>query len=158
MLQFDELETMIQLWNIRSRRGAYRQLDRLIRSQNVWVVLASSPRLDYQLRTDLTSQALLGKEKMLIQRYQQLDVLETPAIDKPLALELMKRVEHLYRSAYDNGMINHEPLDGTIVQTWMQTASHDPRRLIRIIVERLDRSRRIVTQRTLDSSATTGET
>ena len=81
MLQFDELETMIQLWNVRSRRGAYRQLDRLIRSQNVWVVLASSPRLDYQLRTDLTSQALLGKEKMLIQRYQQLDVLETRSED-----------------------------------------------------------------------------
>lgn len=55
MVQFDELETIDQLWNSVSRRSAYRTLYKLMNLPHIWPVFAATEKLNRRLWLDKQS-------------------------------------------------------------------------------------------------------
>ncbi|MGI8838861.1 MAG: BREX system ATP-binding domain-containing protein [Pyrinomonadaceae bacterium] len=52
MIQYDELETVGQLWSVVSRQSAYRMLHTLTNMKSVWSIFATTDRLSQQLSFD----------------------------------------------------------------------------------------------------------
>lgn len=139
MIQYDELETVGQLWNVRSRQSAYKILYSLTGLKSVWSVCATTDRLGQQLYVDEKSGKLFDVEALhFISRYKRLPLLNPPVIDARLAAELLRHVEALYRRVYD--MPANVNVD-QVLDRWLRMPFRNPRRLIRHAIDYLDRTR-----------------
>lgn len=137
MIQFDELETLAQLWNYASRRSAYRILNSLTSLEYVWSVFATTERLNYYLNSDKYRTSDYEALSFL-DRYKDFPVMQPPMIDGFLAYELLKRIDKLYRSVYSFGK---DPNLYQVADQWKRMSFNNPRRLIRLAIDRMDRNR-----------------
>jgi hypothetical protein len=139
MVQFDELETVVQLWNVVSRRGAYKTLNRLSNLKNVWSIYAATERLSRLMEMDRLSGKVTDPEaRKFLDSYAKLPTFSPPALNLHLGRELVTRIERLYRGVY--------PLPASVslsqvVEKWGRMSFNNPRRLIRHTIDHLDRNR-----------------
>lgn len=144
---FDEAETIDQLWNIRSRVGAYGMLSRLCRMDAVWPVFGVTERFNRTAIMDaarVSNSALAGIEdaRAFLESWQndKFLVVEPPPISLSAARRLAENVAKIYSEAYPNGQIAARLIDGSVAE-WRDNPSRNPRRLIRLVIGRLDQAR-----------------
>jgi hypothetical protein len=137
LLEFDELETIEQLWNRASRKGAYRILRQILNLNNVWSVFAATEKVNKILEWD---KYMISDIEALtfIDQFLSLPALRTPGLDHARALDLVGRLETLYRSAYP---VLPSIAGAEIVDRWERMAISNHRRLIRYAVDCFDRYR-----------------
>jgi hypothetical protein len=144
VLVFDEAETIDQLWNIRSRFGAYTVLGKLCQLSAVWCVFGITARFDRTVAEDLSR---IASERISVSHdadwflkswhQGRFKTIVPPPVDRMNATELAKAVECLYRAAYPSIPLDDKLIRGC-VQDWTQNPSQNPRRLIRLLIHRLD--------------------
>jgi len=140
VLLFDEVETIDQLWSYRSRLVAYEVMARLAQMRSVWAVFAVTARFDKVVAVDAPRSE--GNARWLLQGLgaRAFEAFDAPSLDRAKASKLASAVADLYREAYPSTKI----ADGQIqycVEEWGRNPSRNPRRLIRLVVNRLDLSR-----------------
>jgi len=145
---FDEAETVDQLWNIRSRLTAYTTIGSMCQSAGLWAIFGITERFNQTLAEDIRR---LAQERFFVEqnahwfltRWQKtsFDIVTPPSIDRALARMVAERVAKLYRDAYQVDL-NEVHFD-QVVAEWASNPIRNPRRLIRSIVERMDRARQI---------------
>jgi P-loop Domain of unknown function (DUF2791) len=148
VLILDEAETIDQLWNVRSRLSAYHVLGRLFEMESLWCVLGSTFRFDRTIRSDISNDVIATAvmtpaAKSFLQgwRREQYKIMEPPAINRNGADELAHTITSLYQTAYSHSGENG--IRERCVDEWMRNPVRNPRRLIRLLVHRLDVSRRL---------------
>jgi hypothetical protein len=144
VLELDELETLEQLWNYRSRLGAYSILGRLVAMNHVLPFFAVTDRFRWQIDSDirfrgtlndpgLSQSALRFLEAWIKERFPKLrPVVMTPA----LARTLVGRIVDLYEGCY--GPLDGVPDPQEVVRSWAGSPVRSPRTLIRRAVFQLD--------------------
>lgn len=144
---FDEVETIDQLSNYRSRLTAYSVLGRLCRMKAAWCILGITDRFDRSVEADcargLADSPVASEDaRWFLKSWARgaLEVFEPPVIDLKLARELAWRVARLYEEAYGTGPTDERVLERCL-SDWRSNPSRNPRRLIRLLVYRLDISR-----------------
>jgi hypothetical protein len=144
VIVFDEAETVDQLWNIRSRLGAYSVLGQLCRIPGVWCVFGITARFDRTLAADLDrirSEGMsVGADADWFLRgwaRGEFRTLLPPTVDHTNVTQLARAIERLYRVAYPSVTVD-DKLIRRCVQEWIQNPSQNPRRLIRRLVHCLD--------------------
>jgi hypothetical protein len=141
-LELDELETLDQLWNSRSRKGAYEVLGRLIQMQHVLPIFAVTARFRSIVHQDATSIPDLGTAGLeFINGWQrkQYPLLRATELTRYSALKLARRIESLYAQAYGTPS-SHAEL-GPVVGEWSGLSTRSPRALLRRVVHHLDVNR-----------------
>lgn len=145
---FDEAETIDQLWNIRSRLTAYTTIGSMCQSAGLWVIFGITERFNRTLAADIERLAwdrfpVKENAHWFLTHWQKgaFDTVKPPSIDKVLAPMVAERVAELYRDAYEIDL-NNLHFD-QVVTEWAKNPVRNPRRLIRSIVEKIDRSRQI---------------
>jgi hypothetical protein len=148
ILIFDEVETIDQLWNVRSRMGAYTTLGELASMDHVWCIFAVTARFDAIIQRDLTGGILaqpgVTKEAngFLRSLYRDVDLVAPPIVDKKSASELATRILDLYRQTHALRVSDGAGLSN-VVDSWCRDPRSNPRTLIRAVIDRLDRLRPI---------------
>jgi hypothetical protein len=138
MVEFDELETVGQLWNSASRQSAYKILKQILDLRHVWSVFAATEKVNRVLVWDREWKLRDGIAKTFVDDYLKLPVLKTPGLDQRDARELVGRLETLYRRAYPTTpSIELRP----ILDHWNRMAISNHRRLIRYTIDYFDRHR-----------------
>ena len=129
VLFFDEAETIDQLWNIRSRIGAYNVMGRLCQNQCTWCIFGITKRFERQLQEDfrkeiLSRSDLSDEARWFLRswRARAFDILDTPVIEGDLATELARRTGRLYRAAHslvvpEQPLLDHCVDDGGSAET-----------------------------------------
>jgi hypothetical protein len=148
VLLFDEVETIDQLWNVRSRRLAYSVLGALSRMDNVWCIFAVTARFDRALEGDLRGAlddpGLSEAARWFLEEWEKkrLELMDPPRVDGEGARLLAERVERLYELAHGFRLADRR---GVLrcVEEWSEDAGGNPRTLIRRVVDCLDRRRPI---------------
>jgi len=139
MIQFDELESVVQLWNIVSRRSAYKTLHHLTSLENVWTVFATTKKLNSQIDADVKSGRIRTAEaESFISRYSDFPELEPPFLSQVYANTLLSRILKLYKEAY---VVSQEIRLQEVLDLWNKMPFGNPRRLIRLAIDHLDRHR-----------------
>jgi hypothetical protein len=148
-LLFDEAETIDQLWNVRSRMGAYNVLGCLCRSPYTWCIFGITKRFERQLRVDLSCGILdrydLSENARWFLRSWHggaFQVLGTPVVEGDLATELARRVGELYCAAHFLPFPK-QSLIGPWVEEWRRSEVRNPRTLVRLVVNHLDVLRKL---------------
>jgi hypothetical protein len=142
VLELDELETLDQLWNSRSRKGAYEVLGRLIQMKHVLPVFAVTARFRLLVDQDFVSVPDLGasaSEFMNGWRRRQYTLLRSSDFSEESALTLAGRVDDLYSQAYGTSTLR-----GTlpqVVSDWSRMPTRSPRTLVRRVIHHLDVAR-----------------
>lgn len=149
IIVFDEVETIDQLWNVRSRMSAYSVMGQLCRLDAVWPIFGITERFDRTLNHDLDRGALqydftTNSASWFLRAWQRADftVLEPPSVDARNARTLATTVAKLYESAYA-GTFSDERLVNRCVEEWLGNPGRNPRRLVRVLIHRLDANRRL---------------
>jgi hypothetical protein len=147
VLVFDEAETIDQLWNIRSRLSAYEVMGRLCRLRSIWCVFGITDRFDRVIQNDVAKDAALlnrtGQHAAWFIRAwsnAHLPTLTPPIVDGKNAHALANAVVRLYRMAYPSASVEDHVVRGC-VDEWKANPSRNPRRLIRVLIHRLDAAR-----------------
>jgi hypothetical protein len=147
VLVFDEAETIDQLWNIRSRLSAYEVMGRLCRLPSIWCVFGITDRFDRVIQNDVAKDAALlngtGQHAAWFIRAwsnAHLPTLTPPIVDGKNAHALANAVVRLYRMAYPSASVEDRVVRGC-VDEWKANPSKNPRRLIRVLIHRLDAAR-----------------
>jgi hypothetical protein len=147
VLLFDELETIDQLWNRRSRATAYDALGGFLDAPGTWCVFGITERFVRVVREDARSDLYWnassgGRRFLAIWREGQEELFAPPKVAENEALELAVVVERMYRDAYpDTGDCRADVRSA--VSDWSRNAARNPRRLVRAIVDACDRARPI---------------
>lgn len=145
VLLFDELETIDQLWNRRSRAVAYEALGCFLDAPGTWCVFGVTERFLRLVREDAHSdlywQASTGGRRFLkMWREGGAELIAPPEIADQEALKLAGVVERMYREVYpETGECSADV--GYAVTDWSRNAARNPRRLIRAIIDACDRAR-----------------
>jgi bacteriophage exclusion system BrxC/D-like protein len=149
VLIFDECETIDQLANYRSRLTAYGVFGRLCRTKPLWCIFGITDRFDLTLKTDIDrgladSSAASDDARWFLKAWARgvIASFEPPAVDARLARDLAKRVACLYADAYGECPEGDAIVDRCMTE-WTSNPSRNPRRLIRLVVDRLDTTRGI---------------
>ncbi len=147
VLLFDEAETIHQLWNIRSRIVAYDVIAELSRMKTIWCVFGITDRFDHTIAADLQAGILnaygitpAAASFLKAWQRQEYESVEPPAIETGSACTLAGLVATLYDEAYDLGGGNGRTVDKCLAE-WVTNPSRNPRRLIRLLIHRLDLNR-----------------
>jgi P-loop Domain of unknown function (DUF2791) len=147
VLLFDEAETIDQLWNVRSRLSAYAVLGDLCHMDAVCCVFGITERFAATVRDDLnrgmlnyTSAPVNAQWFLRAWRDERFCVIEPPAIEISDAAKLADALLDLYRNAYPDHRIDRRALAPCIVE-WARNPVRNPRRLIRMVVNKLDQGR-----------------
>ena len=149
VLLFDEVETLDQLWNVRSRKGAYDVLGTLSRMDHVWCIFAVTARFDNVLGWDvpdvLSDDGLSKNARWFLRKWQKcdLDVLEPPAVDRRTGERLALKIAELYERAHAFRPQDPAALAARVAD-WMADPGRNPRTLIRMLIDELDRDRPII--------------
>lgn len=141
VLMLDEAETIDQLWNIRSRLSAYAVLGRPFRIESLWCVLGSTHKFDQTIRSDLSNATLATTDAATFLKgweREEYQVVEPPVIGRQGARELAQAVTSLYQLAYHQVRTDTATLWERCVEDWMRNPIRNPRRLVRLLVHRLD--------------------
>lgn len=148
VLILDEAETIDQLWNIRSRLSAYHVLGRMFEMKSLWCVLGSTFRFDRTIRSDLARDVLgaatiTPAARKFLQGWtnEQYRMMEPPAITRRRAQELALMITSLYQSAYSS--TDTDDIRERCLDEWMRNPVRNPRRLVRLLIHRLDVSRKL---------------
>jgi len=143
VLMLDEVETIDQLWNIRSRAGAYAVLGSLLNMKPVLTIMAVSQRFDRVIEQDIHNgifarQWLTLPARQFLHRWQrdEHEVAEPPRFNVPMARVLAHRVAALYTSAY--GVTCTQNALNDTIRKWSKEPFRNPRSLIRGVVNELD--------------------
>jgi hypothetical protein len=142
VLELDELETLDQLWNSRSRKGAYEVLGRLIQMKYVLPIFAVTARFRSIVHQDATLIPDLGAAALeFINGWQrkQYPLLCSTELNRDSALKLARRIESLYAQAYGTPSSRAEL--APVVSEWSGLPTRSPRSLLRRVVHYLDVSR-----------------
>jgi hypothetical protein len=144
VLVFDEAETIDQLWNIKSRLSAYSVLGKLLSAPHLWCVLGVTERFGRTVQMDLDRGCLEHSSvtdvaTTFLRTWKQncYPMMAPPSIGAKQARRLGDRIYDLYVEAYGPASVGRDCLDG-IVDSWRNNPAQNPRRLIRLIVEKLD--------------------
>jgi len=143
MALFDEVETIDQLWNYRSRMVAYAVISRLSSLRSVWPLFAITDRFTTLARSDYgraTPAALTFLQQVVSSR---LSVFRTPQLDQQRAWRIALGVANLYKEAHAAVHFSESQVDAW-VDEWGRNPSRNPRRLIRLVVNRLDLLRPLI--------------
>ena len=147
VLMFDEVETIDQLWNIRSRMGAYSVLGTFCQMENVWCIVAITARLERMIKVDyergiLTRDGLTENARWFLTSWNEggLNVISPPTVDARAATQLGRRVYEVYAQAYETGSGGESRLK-TCIDDWNKNPGRTLRTLIRSVVHELDRLR-----------------
>lgn len=158
VLLFDELETIDQLWNRRSRATAYDVLGGFLDAPATWCVFGITERflrvVYDDARSDLFAQASpTGRRFLSIWRHGEAQLVAPPRVGEREASALASTVEAMYRTAYPDMRDGSIDCAGAFAD-WTRNASRNPRRLIRGIVDACDRARPLeVAAPTADAAA-----
>ncbi|URD59904.1 ATP-binding protein [Sphingomonas sp. KRR8] len=154
VLLFDELETIDQLWNRRSRATAYEVLGGFLEAPDTWCVFGITERFLRIVREDVRSDLFWnassrGRRFLTLWRDGEAELIAPPEVGEEEAAELAASVETMYRKAYaDTDDCAAEVREALV--DWSRNASRNPRRLVRAIVNTCDRARAL--SKTLDSA------
>lgn len=146
---FDEAETIDQLWNVRSRATAYATIGGLCQARALWCVFGITKRFERTVDDDLRrlSGGLSiepdGEWFLANWRDRYFQVTAPPGLHDGLGPEIAMRVATLYADAY--GMRIDQNEVSKCVQEWASNPARNPRRLIRLVVEKLDKNRLVRT-------------
>ena len=146
VLLFDEAETLEQLWNVRSRKGAYHVLGALSRMDHVWCIFAVTGRFDHVLGWDLpgvlSDYRLSMDARWFLRKWEngELDVVEPPAVDRQTAEIVAGKIAALYARAHAFRVDDSVALRARIGD-WLVDPGANPRTLIRLLIDYLDRAR-----------------
>lgn len=146
VLLFDETETIDQLWNVRSRKGAYEVLGELSRMDHVWCIFAVTARfdraVDWDLPRVLSDDGLSKDARWFLSSWEKgdLHVLDPPEVDQAAARSLAEKVQQLYERAHGFRPQNPARLRER-VDDWVTDPGRNPRTLIRSLVAHLDQER-----------------
>ncbi|MES0171906.1 ATP-binding protein [Mesorhizobium sp. M0006] len=148
VLLFDELETIEQLWNRRSRASAYEVLGRLLAAPGTWCVFGITQRfqrvVNEDARSDMFTHAFsAGKHFLSPWRNGEPELVAPPAIGNEEARALARIVEDLYRNAYPDTASCTDDCQSAVAN-WSLNAARNPRRLVRSIIDTCDRARPLV--------------
>jgi hypothetical protein len=137
LIYFDEAETLDQLWNIQSRTIAYDVMVRIAKMPAVWAVFAITDRFLKIVKED--SLRCGGSAAWISSglRSGNFPIFIPPRLDRDLALELASCVSAVYSKAYPVFSVSQDKIHRW-VEEWGRNPSGNPRRLIRLIVNRLD--------------------
>jgi len=145
VLLFDELETIDQLWNRRSRGTAYEAFGRFLDAPGTWCVFGITERFLRVVREDARSDIYWqasadGRRFLKMWRDGEEELIAPPKVADEEASELAAVVERMYRDAYpETGDCGAEVRSA--VSDWSRNAARNPRRLVRAIVDACDRAR-----------------
>lgn len=145
VLLFDELETIDQLWNRRSRANAYEALGAFLDAPETWCVFGITERFLRVVREDARSDLYWhtspqGRRFLSIWRQGEAELIAPPSIGDQEARTLAAIIENMYRNAYpDTGDCTSEVQDA--IENWSRNAARNPRRLVRAIVDSCDCAR-----------------
>jgi hypothetical protein len=147
VLILDEVETIDQMWNVRSRLGAYATLAELASMDHVWCIFAVTARFDATIDRDLAA-GILGHPDLSAEARRFLgslgdghvDGASPPTVDRKGASELASRILELYRQAHAFRVADSWRL-APLVESWSRDPRRNPRTLIRAVVDQLDRLR-----------------
>ena len=149
VIVLDELETIDQLWNIRSRLSAYGVLGQLCRLIGAWCVFGVTERFDRTIAADLDRGALqfddIDADAVWFLRSWRkgaFNTLRPPTVDVKNAHTLAAAVAGVYNDAYpdtasDGRIIEH------CIKDWSQNPHRNPRRLIRMLIQKFDANREL---------------
>lgn len=144
---FDEAETIDQLWDIRSRKTAYNVLGALCRCPGLWPVFSITQRFERVVAADIWNGILKGTGLgepgiwfLSAWSRRELPKVSPPSIDPTNAFELVQRIATLYSVAYPATRAEKALLVRCVAE-WQSNPSQNPRRLIRVLVHRLDAAR-----------------
>jgi len=145
-IAFDEAETIDQLWNIRSRVSAYGVLGRLSDLDSVWCIVGITGRFEKTIDADLargivTEPRLPEGAKRFLDSWQRraFEICSAPGIDLSGARSLAATVTRTYEHAF--GVHVERKVAAECVEEWARNPSRNPRRLIRLLIHRLDSRR-----------------
>ncbi len=147
VLELDELETLEQLWNYRSRLGAYWTLGRLTGMNRVLPFFAVTDRFRRQIDSDISFRGTLDDPGLSQSALRFLEAwvnkrfptLKPVAITSVLPRTLVGRTVELYESCY--GPLNGTPDPQEVVSWWVRSPVRSPRTLIRKAIHWLDIAR-----------------
>lgn len=139
----DELETIDQLWNNRSRAVAYETFGRLSALPYVWCVFGVTERFLRVVYDDARSQVYTtarpaAQEFLRRFRHGEARMMAPPAIRRADASRLAGRVSKLYQETYGAWPV---PDQEELLESWLGGTSLNPRRLVRAIIDAHDRAR-----------------
>jgi hypothetical protein len=147
-IMFDEAETIDQLWNIRSRIAAYGVMGNLVRTKTLWCIFGITERFERTIANDLQGGILriasmrpAAASFLRAWQEQEYAIVEPPRIDSRSAATLARYVAALYDEAYAIG--GCDGIVGTSLEDWSNNPSRNPRRLVRLLIHRLDVRRRL---------------
>jgi hypothetical protein len=148
VLIFDETETIDQLWNVRSRLTAYSTLAKLCGLSATWCVFCITERFERVLEMDELNGMAVGvmgqtEGPAFVQAWGEgrFQVLSPPELRSRDATRLAEAVAALYTTAYDGTAT--DGIASRCVQEWSRNPSRNPRRLVRLLVHRLDIGRKL---------------
>jgi hypothetical protein len=160
VIVFDEAETIDQLWNVRSRASAYSVLGRLCRSKVLWCGFGITERFVRTIEADaarglLGYSFLTGDAAWFLRSWQRssFTMLEPPTVDVRAARALAATVVEIYKSAYNGEGAEKRNLAEQCVEEWAANPSRNPRRLIRLLIHRLDVARQLITHPRINQRA-----
>jgi hypothetical protein len=147
VLALDEAETLEQLWNSRSRIGAYATLGNLTSMAYVVPIFAITERFERQIRQDVSIKNILRQAAMPIPATQFLTSwtrgeyprLTATTLTPQLASLLVQRIITLYYQTY--GTPRRETDFSRLIRSWSASPTRNPRNLIRHAVHTLDLAR-----------------
>jgi hypothetical protein len=144
VLTLDEVETIAQLWNMRSRATAYGVLARLFRTPGLGCLLGITERFGgmvaYDLYRGILDASWLSEDaRWFLSTWNDggFERIRLPEFGSEHAEKLVLTIAQLYREAYD---IPGNDLSWvrTVLADWRGNPSRNTRRLIRLTVHRLD--------------------
>jgi bacteriophage exclusion system BrxC/D-like protein len=144
VVTFDEVETIDQLWSVRSRLVAYDVLGQLVSMDGLWCLFGITDRfrrtVDADIGrgvTDWANASTTARRFLTAWQRNAFETVEPPAIDRQLGRALATRVAKLYSGAYAADEATDDFIN-SCAEEWARNPARDPRRLIRLVVHRLD--------------------
>ncbi len=141
VILLDEAENIDKQYDIRGRRKSYETLTLMMRHPHILPVVFVTDRFLYQVEQDKKHGAGRGwwnwspEAKWFVSNFPERQPLRPPRMSEPLAEELVKRIEELYRRAYVSSS-RFSPQ--RILEHWRRTPTRSTRLLVRLTVNELD--------------------
>lgn len=150
VLLFDETETIDQLWNIRSRMGAYAVLNELAAMPGAFCVFGVTERFQAAIEADLArgvleDETVSREAKAFLRSWHrgEMEIIVPPIVNSNSAINLANRIQDVYLQAYPN-ISGANRIASSCVEEWCANPSRNPRRLIRLLVHRFDAIRSVM--------------
>jgi len=145
VLLIDELETIDQLWNRRSRAAAYEALGRLTEMRGALCIFGITERftsiVEYDLSDRIRDVCSPAAIRFLSKwRKGDFEIMPPPTVNGNHVRTLANAVRSLYLTGYSDCVATPQELQ-ECVSLWRANPQRNPRRLIRSLIHELDLSR-----------------